>query len=58
MKEKSIYKKDELMSMSKEFLIDTILRLDKNVDYYKSELQDCMKQWKETIDSIKRINNK
>jgi hypothetical protein len=53
MKEKSIYKKDELMCLPKEFLVDTILRLEKDKNHWLEQNQETLKEWKKSIDLIK-----
>ena len=45
----SLYDKEELMQLSKEFLAETILRLEKDKNYWFEELQKCRGEHLETI---------
>lgn len=47
------YKKEDLQIMSKEYLIETILMLDKDVEHYRSEVKNVLKEWRTTINLIK-----
>ena len=45
MKRKSIYKKDELMGLSREFLVDTILRLEKDKNHWFEQSQEVLRDF-------------
>ena len=40
MKEKSLYDKEELMQLSKEFLVATVLQLEKDKNYWINKAQE------------------
>ena len=48
------YKKEELEKRSKEYLIETILFLQKEVSYQKDQVKHVLKEWKKTIDFLKK----
>ena len=48
------YKKDELETKSKEYLIERILLLQEDTLHYKGEVKRVLKEWKKTIDFLKK----
>jgi len=48
------YKKDELETKSKEYLIERILFLQKEVSYQKEQVKHVLNEWKKTIDFLKK----
>ena len=48
------YKKDELETKSKEYLIETILLLQEDTLHYKSEVKHVLKEWRKTIDFLNK----
>ena len=57
-KENLIFKKDELMIMDKEFIVETLIRLEKTKEYYRLEARRILDEWGKTIEELKKINNK
>ena len=55
---KSIYTKEELMQLSKEFLISTILRLEQDKNYWFNMSQEIMQQRKKDIDELWNLIDK
>jgi len=58
MKNKSIYTEEELMQLSKEFLISTILRLEQDKNYWFNMSQELMQQRKKDIDELWNLIDK
>ena len=58
MKKKSIYTEEELMQLSKEFLISTILRLEQDKNYWFNMSQELMQQRKKDIDELWNLIDK
>ena len=55
---KSIYTEEELMQLSKEFLISTILRLEQDKNYWFNMSQEIMQQRKKDIDELWNLIDK
>ena len=58
MKNKSIYTEEELMQLSKEFLISTILRLEQDKNYWYNISKEMMQQRKKDIDELWNLIDK
>ena len=58
MKNKSIYTEEELMQLSKEFLISTILRLEQDKNYWFNMSQEIMQQRKKDLDELWNLIDK
>ena len=48
------YKKEELETKSKEYLIERILLLQELTLHYKGEVKHVLKEWRKTIDFLKK----
>ena len=55
---KSIYTEEELMQLSKEFLISTILRLEQDKNYWFNMSQEIMQQRKKDLDELWNLIDK
>ena len=58
MKNKSIFTEEELMQLSKEFLISTILRLEQDKNYWFNMSQEIMQQRKKDLDQLLNLIDK
>ena len=58
MKNKSIYTEKELMQLSKEFLVETILRLEQDKNYWFNMSQEIMQQRKKDLDELWNLIDK
>jgi len=58
MQKKSLYEKEELMQFSKEFLVETILRLDEDKKYWFNMSQEIMQQHKKDLDLLLNLIDK
>jgi len=59
MQEKSLYEKEKLMQLSKEFLVETILRLEQDKNYWFNMSQEIMQQRKKDLEQLwNLIDNK
>ena len=58
MQEKSLYEKEKLMQLSKEFLVETILRLEQDKNYWFNMSQEIMQQRKKDIDELWNLIDK
>ena len=58
MKNKSIYTEEELMQLSKEFLVSTILRLEQDKNYWFNMSKEIMQQRKKDIDELWNLIDK
>lgn len=48
---KSIYNKEELLLLDKDFLIKVILRQEKDIHNLNEEVKATIKEWKESLKS-------
>jgi hypothetical protein len=55
---KSIYTEEELMQLSKEFLVSTILRLEQDKNYWFNMSKEIMQQRKKDIDELWNLIDK
>ena len=58
MQEKSLYEKEKLMQLSKEFLVETILRLEQDKNYWFNMSQEIMQQRKKDLDELWNLIDK
>ena len=58
MQEKSLYEKEKLMQLSKEFLVSTILRLEQDKNYWFNMSQEIMQQRKKDLDELWNLIDK
>lgn len=58
MKNKSIYTEEELMQLSKEFLVSTILRLEQDKNYWFNMSQEIMQQRRKEMEEMWNIIDK
>ena len=58
MRNKSIFTEEELMPLSKDFLIATILQLEKNKNYWFDQYMDSLEQNKKEMNDMFDIFNK
>ena len=58
MRNKSIFTEEELMPLSKDFLIATILQLEKNKNYWLDKYMDSLEQNRKEIKDMLDIFNK
>tara|TARA_R110002020_G_scaffold153345_1_gene332726 strand:- start:573 stop:752 length:180 start_codon:yes stop_codon:yes gene_type:complete len=58
MQEKSLYEKEKLMQLSKEFLVETILRLEQDKKYWFNMSQEIMQQRKKDLDQLWNLIDK
>ena len=58
MKNKSIYTEEELMQLSKEFLVSTILRLEQDKNYWFNMSQEIMQQRRKDMEEMWNIIDK
>ena len=58
MKNKSIFNEEELMQLSKEFLVSTILRLEQDKNYWFNMSQEIMQQRKKDLDELWNLIDK
>tara|TARA_R100000664_G_scaffold22005_1_gene31417 strand:+ start:874 stop:1053 length:180 start_codon:yes stop_codon:yes gene_type:complete len=58
MKKKSIYTKEQLMQYDKEFLVETILRLEQDKNYWFEISQDARQEHQKTLRDFMDILNK
>ena len=58
MKKKSIYTEKELMQLSKEFLVSTILRLEEQRDYWVERSFEISEQRKKDLDYLWNLIDK
>ena len=58
MQKKSLYEKEELMQLSKEFLVSTILRLEQDKNYWFNMSQEIMQQRKKDLDELWNLIDK
>ncbi len=49
---KSVWKKEELVFMDKEWLADVICRQERDIHNLHEEIKEVMKEWKNTIKLI------
>jgi hypothetical protein len=57
-KENLLFKKEELMIMDKEFIVETLMRLEKTKEYYRLETRRILDAWGKAMEELKKINNK
>jgi hypothetical protein len=58
MKKKSIFNEEELMQLSKEFLVSTILRLEQDKNYWFNMSQEIMQQRRKDMEEMWNIIDK
>ena len=58
MQEKSLYEKEKLMQLRKEFLVETILRLEQDKNYWFNMSQEIMQQRKKDLDELWNLIDK
>tara|TARA_R100000742_G_C4184278_1_gene18388 strand:- start:285 stop:464 length:180 start_codon:yes stop_codon:yes gene_type:complete len=58
MKNKSIYTEEELMQLSKEFLVSTILRLEQDKNYWHNMSQELMQERKKDLKEMWNLIDK
>ena len=58
MQKKSLYEKEELMQLSKEFLVSTILRLEQDKNYWFNMSQEIMQQRRKDMEEMWNIIDK
>ena len=58
MKNKSIFNEEELMQLSKEFLVSTILRLEQDKNYWFNMSQEIMQQRRKDMEEMWNIIDK
>ena len=58
MQEKSLYEKEKLMQLSKEFLVETILRLEQDKKYWFDMSQEIMQQRKKDLEQLWNLIDK
>jgi hypothetical protein len=58
MQEKSLYEKEKLMQLSKEFLVETILRLEQDKKYWFEMSQEIMQQRKKDLNELWNLIDK
>jgi hypothetical protein len=58
MKKKSIYNEQELMQLSKEFLVSTILRLEEDKNYWHNMSQEIMQQRRKDMEEMWNLIDK
>jgi len=58
MKNKSIYTEEELMQLSKEFLVSTILRLEQDKNYWHNMSQELMQERKKDLEEMWNLIDK
>ena len=58
MKKKTIYTEEELMQLSKEFLVSTILRLEEQRNYWVDRSFEISEQRKKDIDELWNLIDK
>jgi len=58
MKKKTIYTKEELMQYGKEFLVETILRLEQDKNYWVEKSFEISEQRKKDLDQLWNLIDK
>jgi hypothetical protein len=58
MKNKSIYTKEQLMRYDKEFLVETIINLEQDKNYWFDILQEARKEHQKTLRDVMDFLNK
>ena len=58
MKKKTIYTEEELMQLSREFLVSTILRLEQDKNYWHNMSQELMQERKKDLEEMWNLIDK